>query len=101
MREFRIASDGGGIQVTDPLIGQWVVSDYEIGDVMIFHSLVVHRALPNLTDRLRQSIDVRYQRLSEPTLEKNLKPYTGICTWRKPTPGGNRRSFSTTGRSST
>ena len=81
VREFRIASDGGGIQVTDPLIGQWVVSDYEIGDFMIFHSLVVHRALPNLTDRLRQSIDVRYQRLSEPTLEKNLKPYTGICTW--------------------
>ncbi len=81
VREFRIASDGGGIQVTDPLVGQWVVSDYEIGDVLIFHSLVVHRALPNLTDRLRQSIDVRYQRLSEPTLKKNLGTYTGICTW--------------------
>ena len=81
VRSFRIAADGGGIQVTDPLVGQWVVSDYEIGDAMIFHSLAVHRALPNLTDRLRQSIDVRYQRLSEPTLAKNLRPYTGICTW--------------------
>ena len=81
VREFRVAADGGGIQVTDPLVGQWVVSDYEIGDVMIFHSLVVHRALPNLSDRLRQSIDVRYQRLSEPTLKKNLGTYTGICTW--------------------
>ncbi len=30
---------------------------------------------------IRQSIDVRYQRLSEPTLKKNLGTYTGICTW--------------------
>jgi hypothetical protein len=31
------------------------------GDVLIFHSLTVHEALPNLSDQLRISLDCRFQ----------------------------------------
>jgi hypothetical protein len=38
-----------------------------MGDALIFPSLTVHQALPNLTqDRLRVSLDNRYQALSQP-----------------------------------
>ena len=32
---------------TEQLEGQWVTTDYGIGDTLIFHSLTVHQALPN------------------------------------------------------
>lgn len=42
--------------------GQWVASDFDVGDVLVFHSHTIHKALPNLTqDRLRLSTDNRYQ----------------------------------------
>ena len=41
----------------------WHASDFEMGDVLIFHSYTIHRALPNQTaNRIRLSIDNRYQR---------------------------------------
>lgn len=41
---------------------EWHASDFELGDVLIFHSHTIHKALPNLTDKqLRLSIDNRYQ----------------------------------------
>lgn len=45
---------------------QWHASDFELGDVLIFHSYTVHKALPNLTpNRLRLSIDNRYQQAQD------------------------------------
>jgi len=42
---------------------EWHASDFELGDVLIFHSHTIHEALPNLTkDQLRFSVDNRYQR---------------------------------------
>ncbi|MBZ0291829.1 MAG: phytanoyl-CoA dioxygenase family protein [Anaerolineae bacterium] len=42
---------------------EWHASDFELGDVLIFHSYTIHRALPNRTENLlRLSIDNRYQR---------------------------------------
>ena len=32
----------------------------------MFHSLMIHRALPNTSSRIRLSLDTRYQPLSEP-----------------------------------
>ena len=41
---------------------EWHASDFELGDVVIFHSYTIHKALPNRTaNRLRLSIDNRYQ----------------------------------------
>lgn len=66
VRTFRPALGAGGLEVIDPLEGRWRTGDFRLGDVLIFHSLTVHKALPNLTNRLRISVDFRYQRRSEP-----------------------------------
>ncbi len=43
------------------LEGDWVSGQINAGDVLIFHSLTVHAASPNLSDRLRISLDCRFQ----------------------------------------
>ena len=70
---------------TDELEGQWHSTDYEIGDTLIFPALTVHQALPNLTeDRLRVSLDNRYQKLGDTLSEHMLEPHLNIfnnLTW--------------------
>jgi hypothetical protein len=44
----------------------WATTDYRLGDVVIFHCLTAHAALPNKTDGLRRSADFRWQRTDEP-----------------------------------
>jgi ectoine hydroxylase-related dioxygenase (phytanoyl-CoA dioxygenase family) len=39
----------------------WVEGELRAGDVLIFHSLTVHEALPNLSSQLRISLDCRFQ----------------------------------------
>jgi phytanoyl-CoA dioxygenase PhyH len=39
----------------------WVGGEIDAGDVLIFHSLTVHAASPNISDRLRISLDCRFQ----------------------------------------
>lgn len=39
----------------------WVGGYVHAGDVLIFHSLTVHAAAPNLSDQLRLSLDCRFQ----------------------------------------
>lgn len=39
----------------------WVGGQINAGDVLIFHSLTVHAASPNLSNRLRISLDCRFQ----------------------------------------
>lgn len=56
---------GGGVTENQWPSGagvEWVCGDYELGDVLIFHSHTIHRALPNVSgDRFRLSTDNRYQ----------------------------------------
>ena len=60
----------------DDLSGQWQTTDYEIGDTLIFHSLLAHRALPNDTEeQMRISLDNRYQSASIPISEQMLTPH--------------------------
>lgn len=55
---------------------QWYTTDYQIGDTLIFPALTIHKALPNLTeDRLRVSLDNRYQRVGDPIAEHMLNPH--------------------------
>jgi hypothetical protein len=78
-----ISLGAGGMGI-DPaeLPDRWHTADYRAGDVLLFHSHMVHRALPNLTpDRLRLSVDFRYQPLSQPIAEKSLHPHTGALGW--------------------
>ena len=39
----------------------WVGGQIDAGDVLIFHSLTVHAASPNRSDRMRVSLDCRFQ----------------------------------------
>lgn len=56
--------------------GSWHTIDYEAGDALIFPSLTLHKALPNVTeDRLRVSLDNRYQNESDPVAEHMLQPH--------------------------
>jgi hypothetical protein len=64
--DFDIAGGAGGIEISDPLEGRWVSGAFAVGDVLIFHSMTVHKGVPNRSDRLRMSMDVRYQLVSEP-----------------------------------
>jgi ectoine hydroxylase-related dioxygenase (phytanoyl-CoA dioxygenase family) len=81
VREFTVSNGAGAMEVIDPLEGSWVAGPMAAGDVLIFHSLTVHKGLPNLTDRLRISLDNRYQRASEPICERCLVPYAGCGSW--------------------
>ena len=41
--------------------GEWVGGEINAGDVLIFHSLTVHAASPNVSKQLRISLDCRFQ----------------------------------------
>lgn len=61
---------------------QWVTTDYEAGDVLLFGSMTVHASLHNGSDtRMRLSVDYRYQCEGEPVADHVLQPHFGRLTW--------------------
>jgi len=44
----------------------WLTTDYHPGDLLIFNNLMIHWAFPNLSDRIRLSIDNRCQPAAAP-----------------------------------
>lgn len=71
------AGDGLGgervrIDEDDP---RWLGCDYRAGDVVLFHSWTVHTAPANHGDRLRLSVDFRYQSAREPVKLAALLPH--------------------------
>ena len=73
---------GGKALDTEMLEYEWVGGDMACGDVLVFHSHTIHRALPNTTsDRLRLSVDYRYQPSSHPVREDSLLPHFQKLTW--------------------
>ncbi len=78
--EHHFSLGAGGLCVdTDELAGEWHTTNYEIGDTLIFPALTIHKALPNLTeDRLRVSLDNRYQAVDDPIAEHMLEPHLNI-----------------------
>lgn len=80
--EFKLSEHAAtALEVADPLDGKWVSADFEAGDVVIFHSLTVHKGSPNLSNRLRQSADFRFQRASDPITEASCRPFVTALTW--------------------
>ncbi|MCC7263051.1 MAG: phytanoyl-CoA dioxygenase family protein [Candidatus Latescibacteria bacterium] len=77
IRDHHFSLGAGGLAVDESrLEGQWLSTNYEIGDSLIFNSLMVHQALPNLSeDRLRISLDNRYQHAGLPIAEHMLQPH--------------------------
>ena len=60
------------IPVGSAIGGDWVGGEINAGDVLIFHSLTVHAAAPNLSNQLRISIDCRFQDYSRVLNPANL-----------------------------
>jgi len=77
------ADGAGGLGIdTDSLQNEWVGGDFKIGDAILFHSLAVHKALPNTTpERIRLSVDFRYQPLSHPVHSSSMEPHHGQVKW--------------------
>ena len=73
--DFRPALGAGGMEVTDRLEGEWVNSPVEQGDVIFFHSMMVHKGVANRSNRLRLSIDARFQRIDQPIAPGSLEPH--------------------------
>jgi ectoine hydroxylase-related dioxygenase (phytanoyl-CoA dioxygenase family) len=76
------AKGAGGFAVPlCPHETEWVEGDYEIGDVLTFPCHTVHKALRcQFKDRIRLSLDVRYQPLDEPVENRSLNPHCPL-TW--------------------
>jgi hypothetical protein len=77
VREHHFSLGAGALAIRqEELSDDWHSSDYQCGDSLIFNSLMVHQALPNLTeDRLRISLDNRYQHAAQPIAEHMLEPH--------------------------
>jgi hypothetical protein len=56
----------------DALGDEWVGGQINAGDVLIFHSLTVHAASPNLSNQLRISMDCRFQNYERALNPANL-----------------------------
>ena len=79
--DFGIAGGAGGIEIQDPLDGRWASDDFAVGDVLLFHSMTVHKGVPNRSDKLRMSMDVRFQLVSEPFNVDNANPDGQPLSW--------------------
>lgn len=94
-----------GCQTTDRLtphpIGRlpagWLTTDYEPGDALVFHCLVSHAALHNLSDQMRFSVEYRWQLADQPAPRRLVISPTGVeigsrflrrYSWWKPMPAG-------------
>jgi hypothetical protein len=75
-RDHQPSSGPGGFAVDPGGAPVWRSNDFVAGDVLIFHSLTMHKALPNRTpDEIRVSIDNRYQRAQDDVDPGSLKPH--------------------------
>jgi hypothetical protein len=75
--EPTIGAGGHGVR-TQGLGLRWVGGDFRAGDLLLFHSHTIHAALDNRTrDRLRVSLDYRYQRADADIDPSSLEPHGG------------------------
>jgi hypothetical protein len=79
--DFGIGNGAGGIEILHPLDGRWTGGPMRAGDVLVFHSLTAHKGIENRSDRLRMSIDCRFQRVRDPFNPDNAQPDGQPLTW--------------------
>lgn len=62
---------------------RWTAGTLSPGDVLVFHGLTVHQGLPNDTDKLRVSVDFRWQSTQELRIDDAAWPhfYPDIPWW--------------------
>jgi len=78
----RPAVGAGGNGVDLPESALWRTAEYQAGDVVFFHSYLVHQSQDNDTrDRVRLSVDYRYQSPDELINPASMMPHVGVITW--------------------
>lgn len=71
---------GAGVDVAPDV--EWCTTDYRAGDVITFHSYNVHQGRDNQTNRIRLSVDYRYQAVDQEIHPTSLLPHnTGETSW--------------------
>lgn len=65
----------------DQLEPGWLTTDYQPGDVLIFHCLTTHAALPNRGQRLRFSVEYRWQLADQPAPQRMVMGPNGVEMW--------------------
>ena len=84
MYKYKPEAYGAGKSSIDveELPHSWAEGDLKLGDFLFFHSMMVHKALPNLTSSsMRLSVDYRYQGRSQPLVEASMQPHFGKLPW--------------------
>ena len=82
IRDVHEAQGAGGRAVDVGEEAGWFGGDFQCGDVLLVHSLAVHQGRDNETkDRLRLSVDYRYQPQSHPVRAGSLLPHMGWQNW--------------------
>ncbi len=79
--DFHIGAGAGGIEIVEQFEGRWATGEFRQGDVLFFHSLAVHKGIPNRSEKLRMSMDVRYQLVSEPFNPDNANADAQPLPW--------------------
>lgn len=76
LQQIHAVSKTGGVAVdADENDERWTSTSFQAGDVLVFHSLTVHGAKPNVSSGLRLSADFRYQAVSQPVVTYSLSPH--------------------------
>lgn len=84
--EPALGASGAAVIGADDL--PWAASPVRRGDVLVLDARMVHRSLPNRTDRFRFSIDTRIQPAADPVSERSLDfPATSDLAWDEITRG--------------
>lgn len=61
---------------------RWIEGDFEAGDVLTFPCYTVHKALKSRhPERIRLSMDLRYQPMSEEVERRSLEPHAYKLSW--------------------
>jgi len=61
----------------------WLATEYHPGDLLLFHSLAVHRALPNSSDRIRLSLNTLCQHERAPRIWQAEQTIPQLRQYRK------------------
>jgi len=65
------------MEITEKFGGQWLIGEYQAGDVILFGMHMMHASTTNLTNRFRISCDVRFQPASDALDERWRKDGKG------------------------
>ncbi len=81
--KFHLGAGNRAAVLTEEMkAGRWVGADFKLGDVLLFPSLTVHKAMENHnTETMRLSVDFRYQLEGEALTEGCLQPHFQRVSW--------------------